>query len=64
LTNTIFEKVGYYKYEPSNPLLVECVREYPITQEILEYLKKTNSIKFELENNKPKLIDGKMVVLI
>jgi hypothetical protein len=41
-----------------------CIREYPITEEIISYLKKLDNIKYEFEGNKPKLINGKLVVFV
>ena len=64
LTKELIEKIGFYKYENSNKLVVECVREYPITADIINYITQKKDIKFEFENNEPKLIDGKFVVLI
>jgi hypothetical protein len=63
LDNTI-KNIGYYKYYPTNPNIADCIREYPITDEILKYIKKTGLYVLEYENTKPKLINGKFVVLI
>jgi hypothetical protein len=58
------KNIGYYKYYPTNPNIADCIREYPITEDILRYIKKTGLYKIEYQNSKPKLIDGKFVVLI
>lgn len=62
--NNIIKNIGYYKYEPSTLNIADCIREYPITEDILRYIKKTGLYKIEYQNSKPKLIDGKFVVLI
>jgi hypothetical protein len=61
---TLYKNIGYYKYYPTNPNIADCIREYPITDEILKYIKKTGLYVLEYENTKPKLINGKFVVLI
>jgi hypothetical protein len=44
---------------------VDCVREYPITEFILEKIKKEElNWEFEMEEQKPKLYNGKLIVLI
>ena len=59
------KKIGYYKYAASNCMFNDiCIREYPITEEIISYVKKMNNIKYEFEGNKPKLINGKLVVFV
>jgi hypothetical protein len=63
LDNTI-KNIGYYKYYPTNPNIADCIREYPITEEVLKYIKSTGLFKLEYQNSKPKTINGKFVVLI
>ena len=63
LENTI-KNIGYYKYYPTNPNIADCIREYPITEEVIKYIKKTGQYKLEYQNSKPKTINGKFVVLI
>lgn len=59
------EKIGYYKYGAINCSFSDfCVREYPITEDILCYLKKLKNIKYEFEGDKPKLINGKLIVFV
>jgi hypothetical protein len=58
------EKIGYYKYETSNKTFYNLCDEYPITEHIINYLKKSNHVKIEFEQNQPKLINGKFVVLV
>jgi hypothetical protein len=60
----LIKNIGYYKYRSYNPNIADCVREYPITEDILNYIKKTGFFKVEYQNSKPKLIKGKFVVLI
>ena len=60
----LLKNIGYYKYSPTNPNIADCVREYPITEEILKYIEKTGLFKIEYQNSKPKKIDGKLIVLI
>lgn len=57
--------IGYYKYKSSHSPIVECVREYPIYSEIINRIIK-NKIQweFEMEDDSPKLINGKAVILI
>jgi hypothetical protein len=57
--------IGYYKYKSLTPSIVDCVREYPITEFILEKIKKEElNWEFEMEEQKPKLYNGKLIVLI
>jgi hypothetical protein len=57
--------IGYYKYKSLTPTIVDCVREYPITEFILEKIKKEElDWEFEMEEQKPKLYNGKLIVLI
>ena len=57
--------IGYYKYKSLTPTIVDCVREYPITEFILEKIKKEELVwEFEMEEGKPKLCNGKLIVLI
>ena len=58
------EKIGYYKYETSNNKFSHLASEYPITEEMVNYIKKLNHIKIEFEGNSPKLINGKLVTLV
>ena len=34
------EKIGFYKYETKNLPIVDCVKEYPLTPEIQDYISK------------------------
>ena len=57
--------IGYYKYESHTPTIVDCIKEYPITEFILEKIKKEELFwEFEMEEEKPKLYNGKLIVLI
>jgi hypothetical protein len=57
--------IGYYKYKSLTPSIVDCVREYPITDLILEKIKKEELLwELEMEEQKPKLYNGKLIVLI
>lgn len=58
------EKIGYYKYETYNTSFSELASEYPITEEIINYLRKLDNIKIEFVGNSPKLINGKLITLI
>jgi len=60
----VLKNIGYYKYYPTNPNIANCIREYPITEEILEYIKKTGLFRIEYQDSKPKKINGKLVALI
>jgi hypothetical protein len=60
----VLENIGYYKYYPTNPNIADCIREYPITEEILDYIKKTGLFRIEYQDTKPKKINGKFVALI
>lgn len=57
-------KIGYYKYETVNKKFGYLASEYPITEDMLNYILKLNQIKFEFEGDKPKLINNKLIVLI
>jgi len=58
LKNSIdIEKIQYFKYKATTNLIVECVREFPITEEIKTYILTNDNL--ELEE-----IDGKLIVLI
>lgn len=58
------EKIGYYKYETLNLTFNDLCNEYPITDKIIEHIKKFNNVKIEFDGVHPKLINGKFVVLI
>lgn len=60
-----FNNIGYYKYKSMVPSIVDCIKEYPITEFVLDKIK-NNEIDWEIETEKvePKLHQGKMVVLI
>jgi len=58
------QKIGYYKYETSNKRFSHLVSEYPITEDMINYIKKLTNIKIEFEGNSPKLINGKLVILV
>lgn len=59
------EKIGYYKYKSNISSSVDCIKEYPITVDILEYIEKNClSLKIELDGENPVKIDGKYVILI
>lgn len=62
--NENIEKIGYYKYETFNNEFNDLVCEYPITEEIINYIKKLDNIKIEFEGCTPKLINDKLIVLI
>ena len=60
-----FNNIGYFKYKPTTPLIVDCIREYPISEFLMNKIK-NNEIKWEIETEKqePKLYKGKFIVLI
>jgi hypothetical protein len=58
------QKIGYYKYKTHNNKLSHFANEYPITKEIINYVKKLNNIEVEFEGNSPKLINGKLIILV
>lgn len=58
------QKIGYYKYETSNNKFSHLASEYPITENMINYIKKLNHIKIEFEGNSPKLINGKWITLV
>jgi hypothetical protein len=57
-------EVGYYKYTSKEIPIVDCLNYYPINEFITEYLLKQNFVEFEYDNDTPKTIDGKIIVLI
>ena len=58
------EKIGYYKYETSNNKFSHLASEYPITEEMVNHIKKLTNIKIEYIGSSPKLINGKLVMLV
>lgn len=60
-----FNKIGYFKYKPRVPSIVDCIREYPISEFLMNKIK-NNEIEWEIETEKqePKLFKGKFIVLI
>ena len=65
MINFRIEDIGYFKYKNSNSLLVDCIKEYPITSEIKEYLEKYfENIEIEIKENSPVKIEGKLIALI
>jgi hypothetical protein len=54
-------KIGFYKYENSFIKSNYELPYYPINESILKNLK---HLKYDMENNKFKKINGKLVVLI
>jgi histidinol phosphatase-like PHP family hydrolase len=60
-----YNQIGYFKYKSTIPTIVDCVREYPITEFILDKIKKNELVwEIESERQKPKLHNGKLIVLI
>ena len=57
-------EVGYYRYTSKEKPIVDCLNSYPINDFITEYLLKQKFVEFEYENNSPKTINGKIIVLI
>jgi hypothetical protein len=65
LKNFNYENIGYYKYKSFTPIIVDCIKEYPITDFILEKIKNKEIVwEFEMENGNPKLLNGKLIVLV
>lgn len=58
------EKIGYYKYETLNSTFSDLCDEYPMTDKIIEHIKKLNNVKIEFDGSHPKLVNGKFVALI
>ena len=56
--------IGFYKYETSKDKNFNFIDYYPINEEVKNYLSSSGNIKYEFENNSPKIIDGKLVILI
>ena len=48
----------------SNNKFSHLASEYPITENMINYIKKLNHIKIEFEGNSPKLINGKWITLV
>jgi histidinol phosphatase-like PHP family hydrolase len=65
LKNFNYKKIGYFKYKSTIPTIVDCVKEYPITEFILDKIEK-NELVWEIETDKetPKLFNGKFIILI
>ncbi len=44
---------------------MDCIKEYPITDFILEKIKNKEIVwEFEMENGTPKLLNGKLIILV
>lgn len=60
-----YTNVGFYKYKSSILSEADCIREYPITDYILDLVKENIvPLELEMENNQPKLINGLTVILV
>lgn len=57
-------EIGFYKYINRTESIINCINIYPITPFIQKYISEQSFINIEFENDKPKLIEGKIVVLI
>jgi hypothetical protein len=57
-------EVGYYKYNSKEKPIVDCLSYYPINDYITEHILNQEFIEFEYDNNNPKTINGKIIVLI
>ena len=57
--------LGYFKYKSSVESVADCIREYPMTEFILDKIK-NNQIPWEIEKEEgiPKKFNGKYIVLI
>jgi len=65
LKNFNYKDIGYFKYKSSIPTIVDCIKEYPITEFILEKIKKKELVwEIEMEEGNPKLYNGKFIILI
>ena len=63
--NYSYTDIGYFKYKSHTPTIVDCIKEYPITEFILKKIeKKELDWEFEMEEEIPKLYNGKLIVLI
>jgi len=61
LKNFNYENIGYYKYKSFTPIIVDCIKEYFI----LEKIKNKEIVwEFEMENGTPKLLNGKLIILV
>ena len=58
------QKIGYYKYETSNNRFSHLASEYPMTEEMVKHIKKLSNLKIEFKGNSPKLINGKLIILV
>jgi hypothetical protein len=57
-------EIGYYKYASKEEPIINCLNYYPINNFILEHILNQEFIEFEHNNGLPKIIDGKIIVLI
>lgn len=57
-------EIGFYRYLNRNQTNLDCINFYPINSFIQEYIFNQEFINIEFENDKPKLTEGKIVVLI
>ena len=65
MKNFNYKDIGYFKYKSSIPTIVDCIKEYPITEFILEKIKKKELVwEIEMEEGNPKLYNGKFIILI
>lgn len=57
-------EIGYFKYKSNIETIVDCIKEFPITDDIKTLIKHENNISIEIVDGEPNLIEGKYVVLI
>lgn len=57
-------KIGYFKYRTDSTLIVDCIKEFPITEEIKKFLSNQEYLILDTVDGEPNIIDGKFVVLV
>ena len=57
-------EIGYYRYTAKGNPIIDCINYYPINDFITEHILNQEFIEFEYDNDIPKTINGKIIVLI
>lgn len=58
-------EIGYFKYKSTVSSTADCIREYPITEDIIKLINDgLVSYEIETENGEPKLINGLGIIFV
>ena len=56
-------EIAYYKYKSDSNPITDCIKEYPLTQEIIQHVI-DEGFELEMIDDEPKRINGYGVFLI